>query len=721
MSAQPKDKKQINPFVDLELRSLRDYVMIIRERWILAASCALLLACLLGFYLINRPAVFEASASLLLERQGERIVDMQQVVDTGLEGSGGLWSVTLQNHIQQINSRSFQQYVIATLTDAERRQIVAPYLPDDPAKQPPSVAAVLGGKVSVENLRNTFVLQIKARHQDPQSAALIANCYAEGYVHFILARSSSGNETAVAFLTDQAEALRQRLEDSERLLQEYRQKHHVVSLEENQNIIVQRLKDVSSAVTSARVERLGTEARLNQVEKFQREGRDLLEISFISRFGSIPHLLQELDQLSAQREVMGERYAHRHSRMMENERAIAAAENLIRENVQMAVADLQSEMHRARQREDKLQAELRESERESMNLDKLTIQYNVLRRKVEGNRATHSQIIDRLNETNITSQIDNTSVKIVDQAVPSGAPIEPNVRKALMVVILLGAFTFVGVPLGWEFLDNKLKTAWDIEHFLGQKLLAEIPLVAKIEGEDLAHVVSRTLNDNVSESFRALVSQVHLSSARDFPKTLLMTSTIPGEGKSFIVSNHSCCQAAHGKRVLMIDCDFRRPGLHRAYGLRNDAGILHWLAMGGELLEDLLTDESLGISEVAPGTFLLRSGGHTKQATETISNPKVNALVAALKKKFDLLVMDTPPLGVFPDALSLARLADEVLFVTRFGQVNRQQVKKLIESLEETDAELLGIVLNGLPPCHSSYSYYSYGSVSPVKYYAQKE
>jgi polysaccharide biosynthesis transport protein len=626
--------------------------------------------------------------------------------------------------VQQLSSRAFRDYVIASFTEAERGKIVAAYRSDDPADPPPELEKILAGGLSVENLKNSFVLQVRVRHRDPEWAAALADRYTSRYIRFMLDRSSSGNSAAVTFLAEQAEELRRQVEQAERELQDYRQRYNVVSLEENQNIIVQRLKDVSSSLTNARVARLNLEAQFQQMEEARRNGGDLLEINFVSRYGSIPGLLQELDQLRSRREVMGERYGSRHPRMVENERAIAAAERMVRENADGAVADLRSQLDQARQQESNLQAELAASEAQSLALDKLTIEFNVLRRNLQGHQATYDQIIQRLNQTRVTSQLDNTNIKLVDRAALPQKPVEPNVKKTALLLLFLGGFLFVGVPLACESFDNKLKTAWDVEHFLKQKLAGELPSLAKLAEADRPHVMEKDLNDHAVEAFRGLYSHLQLSSEREFPKTLLVTSTVPGEGKSFVISNLGYCYAAHGKTTLMVDFDLRRPTLHRLYGLKNDRGLLPWLEEGGKLDGDPIGLESLGIVEVGPNLYLLRSGGHTKKATEMIANPKIALLIEALRRRFDLVAIDTPPLGVFPDALALASSADEALYVVRCAKVARQQVKNFIGRLAETDAELLGLVMNDMPAgSRSKYYYYSgygYGNYKYAKYYAER-
>src|SRR5699024_9390485 len=152
-------------------------------------------------------------------------------------------------------------------------------------------------------------------------------------------------------------------------------------------------------------------------------------------------------------------------------------------------------------------------------------------------------------------------------------------------------------------------------------------------------------DDSTSEAFRGLIGQLHLRQTR----SVLLTSTLPDEGKSFVASNLAAGFAAHGKRTIIVDFDLRSPALHRYYVRSNASGVLRWIEEGGETRR-LRDDENLGITEVWPNLFLLCAGGQTKRATEAISNPRIVDLIEELKREFDVLIIDTPPLGVFPDA-----------------------------------------------------------------------
>lgn len=707
---------------DFEIRPLGDYFVMIRERWLLGVACALLVSCLAGYYLLNQPTVYEAQARLLVERQNERVVDMPQVVNTEMESAGGVWRVLLEDHVNQLTGRSFRQYVIDSLTEEEKEQILAPYLPEDPTENPPSLASILVD-MEAENLLSSFMLQVHFRHRDPEVAAMVANRYMERYIDFIGERRGSLNDAAIGFLTEQEKELGEQVAVAEQELQTYRQEHNLVAVEEDQSLIGQRLLALNQGATGTRVDRLELEAQVRQVDYYRETGGNLLELNSIALFAMTQELVANLSQLRRERQALEEKYLDRHPRMVASERAVEEAEKGLQKNIDLAVAEMQVRLKRAQEREETLLTDLHEAEAASLNFDRLTMKYRELERGAESARKTYAQIKERLNQTKVMSQLETSNLRIVDRAVVPRVPVEPNIVKVGALMAVLGGFCFIGAPIGLGTMDRRMKAVADVPQLLGQKLIGEISVVRGVKEKDRPHVVEKELNDHAAEAFRGVFSQLQLNGKNSFPKTLLITSTIPGEGKSFFVSNLGNCFAAHGHRTLIIDFDLRRPTLHRIYGQNNSAGILSWLAAGNPPGADLLENPELGITEVAPGLFLLRAGGQTKKATETINKPAVAALVAALKEQFGLLLIDSPPLGVFPDGLALGQLADEAIYLVRFGKVDRRQVQTFMNRMEETRAELLGVVMNGMPRGrrHAHYSGYAYGNYKYEKYYAKKK
>jgi capsular exopolysaccharide synthesis family protein len=235
--------------------------------------------------------------------------------------------------------------------------------------------------------------------------------------------------------------------------------------------------------------------------------------------------------------------------------------------------------------------------------------------------------------------------------------------------------------------------------------------------------MSKDMDHSASEAFRGLFGQFQLNSTVGYPKIVMITSTHPAEGKSMVANNIAATFAAHGKRTLLVDGDLRRPNLHIYYGKDNACGLLWWLNEGGDSLANVEEDEALGILPVKPNLFLLRAGGEHRRATELFETPRFLALLATLRKQFDIVLIDTPPLGVFPDGLLISKACDEVIYVCRFNAVHRSKIRKTIERLTTSSAVIGGIVLNAIPTGKQSayYDYYGYGSNENKRYKAYYE
>jgi capsular exopolysaccharide synthesis family protein len=328
------------------------------------------------------------------------------------------------------------------------------------------------------------------------------------------------------------------------------------------------------------------------------------------------------------------------------------------------------------------------------------------------------EILDRLNQTTTFKNLDKISLHPLDRATVPGAPVSPNIPSILRTSIGLGVFVFLAIAIGFRFVDDRVKSAWDVEAFIGVHLLGIIPQLTNLRDDEKIGLPEATEgNETGHEAFLGLYSAAKIQSKLDFPKSILVTSTIPGEGKTLISCNLAACFARHGKKTLIMDCDLRRPMLHRHFRQQNTTGIISWFEQGARLDGDVLTNTELGIVKLADNLWLLTSGGRSKSPTELLENPVFPQLLERLKKTFDLVIVDSPPMGAVTDATLIAERTDEVIYVCRFNRAYRKHIKLYIKALREGKNEILGIVLNGLSPrrieYYSNYRYYR----SYKKYY----
>lgn len=705
-----------------EQRNIRDYFLMIRERWFLGFAAAVVLVGALAFMQLRQEPIYEARASLLFEPSMITVVDIEQVVDNSLQ-SGGAADMRLQTHIGQMRSNSFFTYVAESFTDEETEKILAPYI--QPESETPSLGGVVYPGIGIVLNRGTYLLTVTSRHRDPKMAVLIADRYAQKYIDFNRDRTSASNLEAREFLGDRAKELKLQVQKSEDGLNEYRRSHNLISLEENQNIILRHLNALSTSVVEARVTRLALDSEMDQVDNYVDSHENLVEIDFISDYGSVGKLRSELNDLLSQRTLLDQKYLENHPQMIKIQSSIESIRELLLENIEMAVTELRSRHRRALQHEARLEEELAKAEKNSLELEEVAVGYNVLQRQVNSDRDAYAGIIDRVNETNISSQLDNVNIKFADAATMPYLPVEPDLKKVILQSAFLGCFIFIGLPLGLGILDNKLKAAWEVELLLGLPMLGEIPRLSGIKKKDRPHLIAQKKDHAAGEAFRGIFSQIQLSSPLDLPRIIMITSTVPGEGKSMVSSNLAATFAAHGKRTLLVDCDFRRPSLNRLYDQKNDHGIMTWLQTGEERPGALEENKQLQIVPISNNLHLLRAGGESRNPTEMFDHPSFRALFEEFKTDFDVIILDTPPVGIFPDALLLAQMCDQILYVTQFNRVNKTQIRKFTEKVESAQVEMGGIILNGIPSGRNAayYDYYGYGHVGNKEYkayYSQK-
>ncbi|HZZ20708.1 MAG TPA: polysaccharide biosynthesis tyrosine autokinase [Opitutaceae bacterium] len=708
----PKPIYSSDTDVAVERRTLRDYYVILREHVWLSLPLAIIAA--VGFFYVQarKPKVYEATATLQFEKP-ETVVTSQGVVDPSVRSD-----TDLNTYIHDIDSNRLRTAVVQSFTPDEKRILQRASLAKLPPGSTPPPAEALLGAIDAEPLRNSYLIAITVRNEDPEAAQLVANRYVEKFMDYLFESVGGKNEEAVTYLRGRAEQLRKDADDSEKQLQDYMRQHNLVSLDKSLDIITDNLKSVNTALTTARLELLSTEELVQEVHDFRRDGKNLLEISYIANHGAVPALKTQLNEAEQTQALLMERYLEKHPKVIDNANKIAVTKAQLDKAVDLAIADLGTRLAAAKDSVKDLDKEYSDQEAKELGLKALSVDFNSLQSRATVAKNYYMEILDRLNQTTTFKNLDKISLHPLDKAQMPGAPVSPNISGIMRTSIGIGFVVFLAIAIGFRFLDDRVKSAWDVESFIGVNLLGIIPQLPTLrEDEKIGMAESPAGNETGNEAFLGLYSAAKIQSKLDFPKSILVTSTIPGEGKTLISCNLASCFARHGKKTLIMDCDLRRPMLHRHFRQQNVTGIIAWFEAGAHLDGDILTNADLGIIKISENLWLLTSGGRSKSPTEILENPVFPQLLERMKKQFDLVVVDSPPMGAVTDAMLIAERTDEVIYVCRFNRAFRKHIKLYIKALREGKNEILGIVLNGLSPrrieYYSNYRYYR----SYKKYY----
>ncbi|MBO93414.1 MAG: hypothetical protein CMI32_00755, partial [Opitutales bacterium] len=593
-------------------------------------------------------------------------------------------------------------------------------------------------------------LRITAIARNGEGAAMIANLAQDEYERIHDVRKGKKHDMAITFLEEQMNKSRKLGQAIDANTRDFKRQHNLAFIEDEKKDVADRKSQYQGAITLAQVEKLRIQSTLRQiiaiqgrVEQSTRTTKDnehartndemekikeYFEISAVETYGNVQALRQKLLDLETTRKAFEVKYLEKHPKMSANTRAVQELHRLLRLEVKTAIKDLTNRVSEMASQESEFTKAMDAVQRESQKLDDIETRINEMTREKEIHEKTHDIMLNRLNEVKVTRALpqEDDPLKRDSPAVTPTSPFEPDKSSIHRTGALIFLACFILIPMAFEFIDNRVKSPWDIEVFLGRDLIAGIPKISTIKEAERPLIVGNELDDGLMESFRSMFSRIQMNSTADGPKSILITSAIPSEGKSLLAANLAYSCANHGRRTILLDFDLRRPGLHKFCGVSNDKGLLTLI---NEIHGEHGTEpERNALTEIYPNLYVLPSGGKTRAATEMLARPDFDILLSNLKKLCDILIIDSPPVGLFPDSMAMARKVDEVLCVIRYGKVSRKVVKNLLAKVDETGANVLGVVLNDLPekktPGYYYAGYYGYGYFRYKyynKYYGENE
>lgn len=580
---------------------------------------------------------------------------------------------------------------------------------DETAAQSGRIDEFLDG-LSVVPVRNSQIVEIHYTSSDPEFAAKAANAVAKAYIQQTTEFKFSSSKDAADWLSERLAEQRKAVEASESSLQAYKEKNGGVSITDGaSNIVVQRLTELNSALTKAKTERINKEASYNQLKSAEASGT-LDSFPSVLSNEYVQKLRTDLSDLQRQQAQLADRYGERHAEVIKNRTAIQAAEAKLRNELSKIVESVHSEYQAALSQEQSLQGALDAQKSEALSLNRKGIEYGVLQREADSNRQIYESLMQRTKETGITSESRTTNVRIVDAAEVPRGPISPNVPHELEVSFAMSLFFAVAIAFGLEYLDNRIKSPQELKAQLGIPFLGMVPAVGK-DKTGVDPLLSRAVPANFAEAFKSIRTNVLFSSAEDGMRSLVVTSSGPGEGKSIVSSNIAVALAQAGQRVLLMDGDMRRPRVHEIFSCDQEPGlsnVLTGVAKSGEAIRRCPTIH---------GLWLLPSGHIPPNPAELLGSHRFRDFMGSLEDHFDWVVIDSPPVLVVTDSSIVANHASGVVFVVGSDKTSRQAARAAVEQLDASNARIIGSVLNRVNLARHQYYYSSYYRKEYSKYY----
>jgi capsular exopolysaccharide synthesis family protein len=622
------------------------------------------------------------------------------------------------SHVEEFNGRGATPTALSGVLTTMRDQVETPIRsllgrpksvsssPDGDVDEVGLTDALLS-RVSVAPVQNSRLVDVSFVSADPEFAARAVNAHTAEYVTQNLEVRRQNMARSLAWLGDELKKQQATVEASEQALAQYREDQNALSLEDRQNIVVSRLNQLNDAVTKAKTNRVQKESLYNQIRGL---GPDVSPdtIPAISQNLFIQQLKGRLADLQRERGSLLERYGEKYPDVIKVIATIEDSQRQLTTELAKAVDAIRNDYQSALSEERTLTAALEDQKGAAMDLNRKSVSYSVLEREAESNRQIYETLLQREKELQVMANSTGNNVRLLDRAEVPVAPFTPNPRRDLMLAMLAGLAVALGLVLGIDYLDDTIKTPEDVTKKLK---LAFLGMVPKVNGDDHP-VLSGRVPHEFGEAFRSLRTSLVFSNGAESTRVVMVTSAQPLEGKTTTACNMAIALAFGGARVLLIDADMRRPGVHRTLGLQNGIGLSH-----------LLTGQSTPRQAIQklenPNLWVMTAGVIPPNPSELLASDRMKTLVNnAQSGPFDWVVIDTPPVLAVTDAVIVSPLASGVAFVVGSEMTRRRLVERAMEILMTSKPHLLGVVLNRVDLARNKYYYSRYYGYKYKSYYA---
>lgn len=691
----PSDKQPESSLAS-DLRGL--YFALREKLWLLAIITAIGIA-VAAVVVMRSKKIYAATTTIQIEEERQRVIR----TDTrGMDGRSS--EEEMKTIVENLESPAL---MLRLARHPELVKIPAFSAEIAGIDSEPRLQAIVRGKVSVKIRLGTRLIDITAEDESPVVAQKLSQLVVSEFMSASWESGAQDSRGAHEFLRQEADRLKQTLAKSEEALQRYKEQNQAVSLEEKQNIVVERLKDLNTKVTAAKAERLKIETDRAQLENLgEATPERLLMLPSIAGAAGVVEVQRKITEKEAELATLSRRYKPEHPKYLEAAGTLLGLKTDLGEAVLKAASLLGSAFEATKANEEKLEAALHGQERIALALSEMAIPYKSLARDVEADRTLYESLVARLKETNVAQGVSRFAVRVATPALLPERPVKP--KKAL--ILLFGALGSLALAssgvLAAHALDGSFKTVDQAERRLGLVSLAAIPKQPRsvVAGS----VLVKKPQSALAESFRTLRTSLRITGKDAGSHAVLFASAIPAEGKSFCAINCAVAFAQQGLRTLLIDADLRLPTVERILLKTQDEPGLSDLLLGHTHLGKAI--HLTGIKNLS----VMPAGKRVPNLAELFGRSELPAFLQGVAVGFDRVVIDSAPVLAVSDTLLLAPHAGTVCLVVRARTTPGPAAVRAVEKLRESGAKIAGFVLNALPIRNGGYYYHyqapGYGS-----------
>jgi len=701
----------------------------LRRNWIIIAVATVLVGMGATFFTMGQKRIYEAQATMLFDPQPPRPLgkEVQAVVD--MSGDYLNKREYYRTQFWVIQSQRIATMVVQQLGLQADGRFIENTPPDKTARSKGAsvedAATILRSRIAVEQIKESQLAKVTYVDADPARAQRILATLVDVYAQNNLDDALDAMGVAGDWLTHQVDSLRNDVEASELALHGYKVDKNIlsVSMDDQSNMLRNEIQQLNSALTSTRTQREQIGARRGELRKINPEEPWNVPATELLNSGLLQKLRTDyVTAVTTRNELLATGKGPNHPSMLgAQSRVDSTREALLAEvkNVQGAVDHDYNVSTSAMER---LSGLLEDAKQRALDLNLLEIEFNRLRRTRDNSEKLYGLVTERAKENDLTRLLRFNNIRVVDRPLLPRRPVTPNmplnVASGLMAGLLLG----VVLGIGREQLDATIKTPDDAERILGLNFLGLLPLMeeggaapgstyygshrrrknASAQPQTMAElVVHEQPTSGVAEAARAVRTNIMFMSPDRPHRVLLITSAAPAEGKTTVACSIAIAMAQAGRRVVLMDCDMRRPRVHRIFRCSNDVGITTALLDLNTLPESIRETEVGNLSVITTGPL-------PPNPAELLHSEAFEKLLALLRDQFDNIVIDSPPVAPVTDATVLSTKVDGTVLVTRAFKTRRDVARRAARTLQDVSGRLVGTVLNAVNFERRKYGYYQY-------------
>jgi len=682
---------------------LKDYLRILMmRRWILFSVFIVFMAAAAAYITIKTP-IYNATALLLIESSNMNLTEFKSVYDPTTSDGDVSRQTFLQTQYELILCRPLLERTYKKY----KSELGNPY---KGLKEP---LKAFKACFSVKPVRRTRLAEVSFKWKNPETAARVVDNHVKEYLSDYRERRLGVSKEGLLALKEREKVLKRDVTEKAQALQNFIRENGMVSLDKDQDYVVEGMKDISRSLRNMELTRIEAESRFSDIALALSESRPLEEMPEIINSNTIRDLKLEYIKAKQAFNELGDRFGPNHPEVKSADAKVSSVTEKIKNEITNVLASAEADFNRASKQESELKLALSDQEKLVMSYKDKSIEYNILNEEFEALNKTYITVSERIQEidTSIAAGEEDNIFIIARPRVPT-KPVAPRKSATLVIAAILSIILGATLCFFIEYLDTTVKTKEEVEKLLGIPVIGYVPSIgmeqAANNGRPIELVSLDKPNSTVAEAFRTIRTALTFSDAGQGVRNLVLTSSVPMEGKTLISANLAISLAKSNKKVLLVDADLRRPRLTRVLSPKSKQGLSSLLINAkGVTFESVVQTTDVETFQILP------SGPIPPNPAELLGSPRMKQLVDELSEKYDHIIFDTPPAISATDSTVLSQYVNGTILVVRAFTTQRELAVRAKDTIQKSSGKLVGAILNSVDVPRGS----GYGGYSSYYYY----